>query len=662
MASQPFPHLFQPLKLRHKTLKHRLTFGAHTANMAEAGLPGERHLAYYLERAIGGAAMIVVEPVPVHRTGVLTRGNFRHEDDSIIPAFRRITDACHAHGTVMIHQLYHVGAHGDADNSWAPNWSPSGRPSYHDSDGSHAMTAAEIEELIEAHGQAARRAYESGFDGVELFANYQALIEQFWTPWWNSRGDEWGGSFENRMRFSQRIVERIRELVGEDFIIGLAVSIDADVEVTLSIGEMKEILAWHDERGLMDYVSVGTGGYFDFLKIIPTAMHEDKLGAGFAEALRPALKNAVLQAESLIRTPENADAVVGAGQADMVSIVRGQIADPHMAAKAMAGRPEDVRPCLSCNQMCWGRRYRDYWISCVVNPSSGREFEWGGDRFEPAAKPRGILVVGGGPAGMEAARVAAERGHRVTLAEASDRLGGRFRLAGKQPRRAQILDLIGWYETQLTKLQVRVNYNSPMDAGEVRESGADAVVLATGAQPAGTGFQKALPQFETLPGLEAGNVFSVDEIMGRSARPGEHVVVLDDIGHWDGLGTALYLAEAGHRLTVVTRLPVIGAELARTNSDAEIRRKFKQLGVQTFTETAIGEWHGAGATLVNLHDGEEIVIAADALVLACIPVAEDGLARDLADSGLEVHNIGDSVHPRRVHMATHEGRKVGLGL
>ena len=174
--------------------------------------------------------------------------------------------------------------------------------------------------------------------------------------------------------------------------------------------------------------------------------------------------------------------------------------------------------------------------------------------------------------------------------------------------------------------QVKVSYNSPMDPDEVRGFGADAVVLATGAQPAGAGFQKALPQVEILPGIDAGNVFSVDEVMARSARPGEHVLLLDDIGHWDGLGTALYLAEAGHRVTIVTWLPVIGA------------------------------------TLIDLRDGEEKRIDADSLVLATIPAAEDWLARELDGSGLEILNIGDSVHPRRVHMAIHEGRKVGLSL
>ena len=226
--SEAFPHVFEPLRLRHRTLRSRITFGAHTANMAEGGLPGERHIGYYRERALGGAGMIVVEPVPVHRTGVLTRGNFRHDDDAIIPAFRRVTDACRAANpdVVMIHQLYHVGQHGDADNSFAPNWSPSGLPSYHDADGSHAMTGAEIEELIDGFVAAAARAQASGFDGIEVFAAYHAVVDQFWTPWSNRRDDDWGGTFEHRMRFSAELLGRIRERCGDDFIVGLAVSVD----------------------------------------------------------------------------------------------------------------------------------------------------------------------------------------------------------------------------------------------------------------------------------------------------------------------------------------------------------------------------------------------------------------------------------------------------
>ncbi len=187
--AMPFPHVFEPLRLRHRTLASRITFGAHTANMAERGLPGERHLAYYRERALGGAGMIVVEPVPVHRTAILTRGNFLPGDDAVIPGFRAVVDACRAANPdiVMIQQLYHVGQHGDADNSFAPNWSPSGLPSYHDADGSHAMSEAEIEEIIEAFVTAAQRAQAAGFDGVELFAAYHALIDQFWTPWSNRR-------------------------------------------------------------------------------------------------------------------------------------------------------------------------------------------------------------------------------------------------------------------------------------------------------------------------------------------------------------------------------------------------------------------------------------------------------------------------------------------
>jgi 2,4-dienoyl-CoA reductase-like NADH-dependent reductase (Old Yellow Enzyme family) len=654
--------LFSPVSLRGKTLRNRIVFGAHTSNMSQNGLPGAQHVAYYRERAIGGAAMLVVEPMPVHAAAVLTRGNFRHSSDDVIPYFRNVTEAVRAEGALIFQQLYHVGQHGDADNSYHASWSPSGQPSYHDSDGSHAMSEAEIEETIEGFIQAARRCKEAGFDGVEVWAAYHGLVDQFWTPWSNRRDDKWGGSLENRTRFSREILARIRNVCGDDFIIGLAVSDDPECDIALSREKTAEIIARHDREALIDYVTCGSGSYFNFQKIIPTFLYSEKLGTDLAMTVKSAVKHALVAAESHIRTPDNAEDVLAAGAADLISIVRGQIADPHLANKAREGRPEDIRGCLSCNQMCWGRRYRDYWISCLVNPSLGREWEWGGDRFEPASERRRVLVVGGGPAGLEAARVAAERGHRVTLAEAAPELGGQFRLAGLQPRRAQILDLIDWYELQLGKLQVVVQRNSFMDSEDVLAFGADIVVVATGALPRADGFQRALPHLSPLPGIERGNVWSAEDVMAGSARLGERVVLLDDGGNWRGCGTAWKIAEQGKKVFLVTADPMIGKELQRTAADFPLRQRLAKLDVDFICETGLLEWTGSSARLISLLSDKEQIIEAESLVFASTGVAQDTIARELENKGLQVRLIGDAAAPRQASYAIYDGRRLGLSL
>ncbi len=659
-----FAHLAQPLQLRHRTLRNRVTFGAHTANMSEDGLPGERHLGYYLERARGGAAMIVVEPVPIHPTGVLTRGNFRHRDDAIIAPFRRLTDAVHGEGATILHQLYHVGQHGDFDNSYRESWSPSGLPSYHDSDGSHAMNEREIEELIEGFVDAAVRAKACGFDGVEVFAAYNAVVDQFWLPWSNRREDRWGGSFDNRMRFSAAVLTGIRRAVGDDFVIGLATSVDPDSAVAMQTDLLCEIAAWHDQRELMDYVTCGTGSYFSFGPLMPTFLYPDKLGVDAAEALSGAVTHAKVQAESHIRTPENADYVIASGQADLVSIVRGQIADPYLVRKALDGRPEDVRGCISCNQMCWGRRSRDYWISCLVNPSAGREYAWGGDTFTPAATPKRVLVVGGGPAGLETARVAAERGHQVTLAEAGPELGGAFRLAGLQPRRSQITELIAWYQRQLAALGVTVLTGTPMDGDEVAAFGADEVVVATGSQPAGTGFQRPNPAQAAMPGAERRDVASIEDVLSHNVRVGPRVVLVDDVGDWRGTGTAWHLAERGHRVSIVCTWPMVGYWIQRTAGDGELRSRLAALGVDWQTEAVVTAWDDAGAHVRSALDGAERVIAADTLVLATTNVPEATVADDLTEAGFDrpVHLVGDAVAARLAVHAVYDGRLRGLML
>lgn len=657
-----YPKLFNPVQLRHKTLNNRIVFGAHTANMSEAGLPGERHRAYYEERAIGGAAMIVVEPMPVHQTTVLTRGNFLHDDDAVIPHFRKITDAVHAHGTVVLQQLYHIGQHGDADLSFAPNWSPSGLPSYHDSDGSHAMSNAEIEEIIAAFTRAARRCQLAGFDGIDLFAAYHSLFEQFWSSWSNKRDDSWGGSIHNRCRFSTQIINSIRRSCGEDFIIGMSISYSAHTPFMMQLEELQEIISLQSQTGNLDYVSCGAGNYVDYDRVMPTFVHAEKLGAPLAIALKAAVENTLVTAECHIRTPENASAVIASGEADLVSIVRGQIADPHWVNKTREGRPEDVRGCISCNQMCWGRRSRDYWISCLVNPSAGREFEWGGDRFDSVQAAKKILVVGGGPAGMEAARVAAERGHRVTLAEALGDLGGQFRLAGLAPRRGQITELIQWYLRQFEQLEVEVLYFSPMDEIDVIEFGADETIIATGSLPDGLARQRWLASEDQMPGLEHGNIWSCEEVMRDQATLGESVIVLDEGGNWRGAGTAWHLADKGHRITIVTPDAYVGKELSRTTADFPIRSSLSKKGAQFLVDSVIEKWHGNGADVRSMLDGSVTFVAASALVTATTNIADNSIERALEGSDVKFHIIGDCASPRSAPYAFHEGRKVALGL
>ncbi|MBC6441198.1 MAG: FAD-dependent oxidoreductase [Rhodospirillales bacterium] len=663
MTDHPFPHLFSPVKLRGHALRCRIVFGAHTPNMSADGLPTERHFGYYRERARGGAGMIVCEPTPPHDTAILTRGNLRH-DDSVIPYWKRITDECHSHGTVMCHQIYHVGAHGDQDNSWTPYWSPSGQVSYHDPWGSHAMTEGEIEELVGAFVEQAVRDRKGGFDGVDLFAGYSCLIDQFWSPLANHRTDKWGGSLDNRLRFVTEIVEGIRKACGPDFIVGMTVSGAEPCPGGLTMADKQEIFALLDERGLADYMSCGTGSYLNnFSRIVPSMHFGTPLGTPDAAEIRKVVKHALVTAEARVKTPARAEAALADGTCDLVSIVRGQIADPHLANKARENRAGDIRPCISCNQLCIGRRMRDYHISCLVNPSVGREHPWDGDRPAASERPRHVLVVGGGPAGLETARVAAERGHRVTLVEKTDELGGQFRLAAGQPERGEIGELLTWYRTQLEKLQVRVRLRTEISADGIRASDADVIVLTTGSVPSRTGFQRAFPHVPALPGVDAENVCTVHDVLDGSVVPGTNVLLLDDInGWWPASGTALHLAEQRHMVTVVTAAEKPAAQLDFSVTGDTTRERFWKMGVEVICGHALTDWQNGKATIMNLYTGDTGERVFDTLVTATTNTVNDRLTRELADDDLEVYSIGDTVAARTASMAFFEARELGMRL
>ena len=310
--------------------------------------------------------------------------------------------------------------------------------------------------------------------------------------------------------------------------------------------------------------------------------------------------------------------------------------------------------------MCWGRRSRDYWISCLINPSVGREFEWGGDRFAQAQTVKNVLIIGAGPAGLEAARAAAERGHSVEIVEALPVIGGQFRLAGMQPRRTQILDLMDWYERQFDKLNVKLRLNTYLDDADIAAHQASTVILATGSLPDETGFQRWQPHLESLPGITLGNVWSPEQVLRREARMGDSVVLYDEGSNWRGVGTAWALAEQGKQVTIVTPEPFVGREIARTAADTAARRRMAQLGVIFRTEHCLTAWHGNGVTVRNLLTGHEETLPTSALVMSTTNRAFDPFPENFADK--TTHRIGDCLAPRLAAYAFHEGRKLALTL
>ena len=346
-----FPRMLAPIRLRGRTLRNRVVFGAHTANMAEDGLPGPRHVGYYEERARGGAAMIVEEPVPVHKAAVLTRGNFRPSDDSIIEPFKAVTAAIQRHGALAIQQLYHIGSHGDSDLSYHPHWSPSGKPSYHDSDGSHAMSEAEIEESIDGFVQAARRAQQAGFDGVEVWAAYHGMLDQFWTPWSNRREDKWGGSLENRMRFPLAVARAVAK-AAPGLMMGARMSVTDWVEGGFSVEEAVEVARAYKEAGAA-YICCSSGGNSPLQKI-PT-------GPGYQVHLATAVREGAgipTRAVGLIDDARQADDIIRGNKADMVAVARALIADPRWPWRAAATLGHEFHP---APQLQRGEPFMRHW-------------------------------------------------------------------------------------------------------------------------------------------------------------------------------------------------------------------------------------------------------------------------------------------------------------
>ncbi|QNS06117.1 oxidoreductase [Streptomyces xanthii] len=645
-----FPHLFSPLRIGPVTVRNRILSSGHDTVLVEDGAVTDALVAYHEARAAGGAGLIVLQVSGVHPSARYTTHVLMATDDDCVPGYARLAETVHRHGTRIFGQLFHPGreilesADGSAPVAWAPSATPSER--FHVMP--RAMTEAEIEEVLDGYGQAARRLCAAGLDGAEVVASHGYLPAQFLNPKVNVRTDGWGGDGAGRLRFLREALRRARAAAGPDFVVGLRISGDELSHDGLDTALVLETVAALDAEGLVDYVSVCAGSSASLSgaqHIAPPMFHEAGYVAPLAAKVK-AVTGVPVMVAGRVNQPQEAEQIVAAGQADACAMTRALICDPELPAKAEQGRSEEIRACIGCNQACIGHFQLGYPISCIQHPETGRELRFG--TLPLLTRRKRVLVVGGGPGGLKAAAVAAARGHDVELHEAARRVGGQVLLAQLLPERAEFGGAVTNLEGEARRAGVRITVDAPVDAAVLDALAPDAVVLATGARP-------RRPHLELL---DDPVVLDAWQVIQGAAVPRGRIVVADWRGDWIGLGVALQLAGQGRKVTLCVTGFAAGEHLQQYVRSALLARAARAR-IDIVPNVRL---YGADSDTVYLQHTltEEPVllegVAGVVLAQGHEPVDE------FAPEGEHVVAVGDRVAPRTVEEAVLDGLTVGAAL
>lgn len=640
--------LLSPLPLGRVEVRNRVVSTAHGA-FTDAWRPGdsvERYLAYCERRAAGGVGLMILQPVHVHpSSGSL--GHHVPDPDDLGPKLRDLARAMHRHGTRVLVQLIHFGHEfsSEARSDLQPLWSFSGTTSPSSAEASHEMTDAEIEEVIDAFAAMAALAVEAGLDGVELQGAHGYLIQQSFSPWANRRTDRWG----KQTAFVDALLPRVRAAIGDEPILGLRLSGDDFVpreQGGLGPEGIQEVARHVVAGGTLDYLNQSAGSRAaHYARAVASYRHPHGELLPLAAGLRRAIDAAVpVIAAGRITTPELAEQALRDGACDLVAMTRAQIADPDVVRKIASGAAHRIRPCVGANQGCVDRMEQALPITCFHNPDVGREHRQ--PPLAPVARPSTVVVVGGGPAGMKAAHVAAQRGHDVTLHEAGPQLGGRLLLAAEGAA-AELLGAVRWLEAELALAGVRVQLRSRVDADALAAAAPDVVILATGARPQPDG---ALPGDGSVP------VLATDDAMTADLRE-RTVVLVDHLGSHEPVAVAERLARTGARVTIVTPFPVFGRHLGFTHV-RDVLRSLARLGVEIRTSTAASLAGGAVA-LRHVHSDRRERLPADVVVAAIAARPTLDLRAAAEEVAGRVLLAGDCVAPRTAMHAFREGSDAG---
>ena len=656
--------LFTPLRLGPVEARNRVVCGAHftmytepNATYGEPGFYGERYGRYLSEFARGGAGVVIAGQAQVHpTTAYQMHNNAAVWDPSCVPHLARVSAQVQEHGALAFLQIAHNGGVNHALWSRLPVWSASGIANHMEA--AARIDADQIDEVVEHFARSAAHAATAGFDGIEVHGAHGYLIQEFLSPKSNTRTDEYGGSLENRMRFGVRVLEAVRAAVGDGVAVGLRLVGDEEDRAGKGLGadDCAEIAAAFAEAGLVDFldVSIGTSG----VGMVRPMYVPHLVGVRATAVVKKAVPDTPVFAVHRILTPAEAQGILERGEADAITIVRALIADPEWANKARAGRADEIRKCTGCNQGCYGNLTQGYPILCVTNPAVGREAQLGSGTLTPAAVKKRVVVVGGGPAGLEAAWVAAARGHDVVLLERADELGGKIRLAQQLPGRAEIADFADWRAGECARRGVDIRLGVHADADTVVALAPDAVVLATGGRATVDTPTKSHPM--PIAGSAQDWVVTHEDAVRRAGVLGPNIVVVEAVGHIEGIGVGHLLAEQGHNVSVVTPLatPLL--------LDAETMQKALPLavraGVRWMPNTAVVGIGDHDVTVANVLSYAIETLPADTVVIRTHGVPDDSLFHALRDRVAEVHRVGDAVAVRLADRAIFDGHLVGRAL
>jgi len=654
MSHASFPNLFSPITLGGFTLKNRIVSTGHETHLNEKGKVGDRLIAYHEARARGGAGLIVVEVALVHPSAVFVADPIRVDTDDCIPGYRRLAGVVKGHGSGLIAQLFHPGREmlASEDGTAPVSYSASATPNERFHVMPRPMTPGMIAGVIASYGAAAARMQKAGLDGVEIVASHGYLPAQFLNGQVNRRDDQYGGSLENRTRFIREIAAAIRAETGPDFAVGLRLSGDERSYDGLEAPEILDACALIAGDETLDYFSVVAGSSATLagsVHIAPPMYEEAGYTAPLGQAIRERTGLTTI-VTGRINQPQEAERIIASGQADLCGMTRAMICDPEAGNKAYDGRVDDIRACIACNQACIGHFHDGYPISCIQNPVSGRELQLGAPA--PAAQKRRIMVIGGGPGGMKAAAVAAERGHEVALFERDSQLGGQARLAQLLPHRSEFGGIITNLTREMELAGVDIRTGVAVDEVVIRDHAPDAVIIATGAAP-------RWPEFE---GRDEAHVVDAWQVLQGQSDVGKSVLIADWRADWIGMGVAELLAQNGHHVRLAVNGYMPGQTIQMYVRDAGIGR-LHSLGVEMLPYMRLFGADADSVYLQHIMSNEAVICeGVDTLVLCQGHVPCSGVEAMVAGLGLEHYIAGDCVAPRTAEEAVLEGLRSGLSV